>query len=231
MVFLRIIILLVVVFCASWLALSFDSAKYWLSTILMPAHNNISYLESTDINDPAIKPSLLPISTPRIKTSANTTKSPVQTSEIYVANVDSSVLAISSLGLRAPIVFEPTTNEDRIYKGLEKGVVHYSTTPRPGQSGTSIIIGHSSAYSWYKGKYGQIFSQLSKLQAGDVITIEKGGQILNYQVSRSLIFSPKDANDFELREFETSSGSSLVLMTCWPTGSNSKRVAVKAELI
>jgi len=141
-------------------------------------------------------------------------------------------LEIPFLNIKVPIIFEPTTNEDGIYKSLEQGVVHYSATPRPGQSGTAIILGHSSAYPWYRGKYGSVFSQISKLKNGDIINIKNSnGQVFSYRVSRSIIFSPKTDNDFELRELETTSGSSIVLMTCWPVGTNAKRIAVRADLI
>lgn len=141
------------------------------------------------------------------------------------------ILQIPSLGIKAPIVFEPSTDENVIYKSLEKGIVHYSETPRPGEKGVSIILGHSSAYSWYRGDYGSIFSQISKLKDGDVILIDSGSQKLSYEVSRSIIFSPKTETDFELRELELANGSSIVLMTCWPTGTNAKRIAVRADLI
>jgi|SRR3989338_1645541 len=140
-------------------------------------------------------------------------------------------LSVPILGIEARIVFEPTTYIERIYSALEKGVVHYAKTPNIGELGTAIIIGHSSSYPWYKGKFGSIFSNLSKLKTGDKINIQKNGEILNYTVTKSIIFSPNNADDFELRELESTSGSSLVLMTCWPTGTNAKRVAVRADLV
>lgn len=143
----------------------------------------------------------------------------------------SSYLTIPILGISAPIIFEPTKNEDRIYKQLEKGVVHYAGTPLPGQSGTAIILGHSSVYPWYKGKYGYVFSSLSKLQNGDIIKIEKNGIFANYRVSGSLTFSPQSADDYQLRGLELTNGSAIVLMTCWPNGTNAKRIAVWADLI
>lgn len=149
----------------------------------------------------------------------------------YVIPKTSTNLLIPSLGVTAPIIFEPTTNEDRIYSALEGGVVHYAKTPDPGNSGTAIIIGHSSVYPWYRGKYGYVFSSLSKLTEGDIINIEKEGKILTYKVTKSLIFSPTNPDDYELKELETTNGSSIVLMTCWPTGTNSKRVAVRADLV
>lgn len=142
-----------------------------------------------------------------------------------------SYLTIPVLGISAPIVFEATTIESRIYNQLEKGVVHYAETPLPGQAGTAIILGHSSVYPWYKGKYGYIFSSLSKLKNGDIIKIEKNGSLLSYRVSNSLTFSPQSADDYKLRGLEFTEGSSIVLMTCWPNGTNVKRVAVRADLI
>lgn len=38
-------------------------------------------------------------------------------------------------------------------------------------------------------------------------------------------------DDYALRELESTDGPSIVLMTCWPTGTNAKRVAVRADLI
>ena len=160
------------------------------------------------------------------------TKKTISETVTHVVPVKASYqLSISAIGISdVPIIFEPTTYENRIYSALERGVVHYAKTPSPGESGTSIIIGHSSAYPWYKGKYGSIFSNLSKLKTGDVISVEKNGKVLNYTIAKSLIFSPESADDFELRELEATSGSSIVLMTCWPTGTNAKRIAVRADL-
>lgn len=183
--------------------------------------------EDPEINNDSAKTFLFPISNERVAAKKTTSSKVSNTVPIK----SSMVLSIPSLNISAPIVFEPTTNEDRIYQQLEKGVVHYADTPMPGQNGTSIILGHSSVYPWYKGKYGYVFTSLSKLKTGDIIQIEKDGNLLEYKVSRSLIFSPDNPNDYELRELESTNGSSLVLMTCWPTGTNAQRVAVRADLI
>ena len=177
-----------------------------------------------------IPASLFPISQTKISQTI-TNKKPSDNSISRVVLNHTAILQIPSLGIKAPIIFEPSTDENKIYKSLEKGVVHYSETPKPGKAGTSIILGHSSAYSWYKGDYGSIFSRLSKLKTGDVILIDADGQKLSYEVAKFLIFSPKTENDFELRELESTDDSSIVLMTCWPTGTNAKRIAVRADLI
>lgn len=220
----KTLIIMAVIFFSALIKLNFDFGKSQLIALYTSLFDTT--LESEAQDELSGQTYLYPIANgPR----PTVTPVPVAKNTVPIL---SSRLYIPSLGISAPIVFEPTTLEKRIYSALERGVVHYADTPVPGSTGTSIILGHSSAYSWYKGKYGQIFSQLSKLGPGDIITIEKEpGQQLTYQVTKSLIFSPKDNNDFELRELESTTGSSLVLMTCWPTGTNAKRIAVRADLI
>ena len=140
-------------------------------------------------------------------------------------------LEIPSIKITAPIIFEPSTDQKKIFQMLENGVVHYAKTSLPGETGTSIILGHSSVYPWYKGKYGYIFSSLEKLNKGDIIRVKNNEKVLNYIVDRSVIFSPESIDPSEMNYLETTSGSSIVLITCWPTGTNSKRIAVKANLV
>ena len=176
---------------------------------------------------------LFPISPERAITQATIIEVVSNTSKNIIAqeNIIGFQLEIPSLSITAPIVFEPTTKADNIYKQLEKGVVHYASTPVPGEPGTAIILGHSSHYPWYKGNYGYVFASLAQLKNGDTFKIEKNGQVLKYKVDRLLIFSPKDTNNPELASLEKTNGSSIILMTCWPNGTNAKRVAVRADLI
>lgn len=173
---------------------------------------------------------------PRIQTSITNT--------IQVQNIQTTVkplptprltnslfLGIPALKISAPIIIEPNTTQNVIYKQLEKGVVHYGTTPLPGEFGTAIILGHSSSPNFYKGSYGTIFSSLSKLSEGDKITITRDGKIYDFKVTKKLVFSPTSENDFELRELEYTTTQSIVLMTCWPVGTNYKRIAIRADII
>ena len=182
---------------------------------------------------PTTEARLFPISPERTLTQATIIEAIQDTSEknVIQKSIIGFRLEIPSLNITAPIVLEPTTKADNIYKQLEKGVVHYASTPLPGEPGTAIILGHSSHYPWYKGNYGFIFASLSKLKIGDTFEIQKNGQVLKYKVDRLLIFSPKDINNPELMSLEKTNGSSIILMTCWPNGTNAKRVAVRADLI
>lgn len=144
---------------------------------------------------------------------------------------DKATLVIDNIGVSAPIIFNVGTDPNSIYKNLENGVIHYSSAPKPGMNGVSIILGHSSAYPWYKGAYGSVFALLGKLKAGDRIYIEySDGSNFVFSVKQSVIFSPLKENA-QLAQIEKSERPTLVLISCWPIGTNYKRIAIEAELI
>ncbi len=144
---------------------------------------------------------------------------------------DKATLIIEKIGVSAPIVFGSSNDNTAILNNLENGVVHYSDTPKPGLEGVSLILGHSSAYPWYKGHYGSVFALLGKLNPGDKFSVlYADGRVFNFIVKQSLVFSPF-GNDARLTAIEKTPGSSIVLVSCWPIGTNYKRIAIQAELI
>ncbi len=144
---------------------------------------------------------------------------------------NSARLVIDKIGVNAPIVFNVPNSNDLIYSNLENGVVHYSITAKPGTSGTSVILGHSSAYPWYHGDYGAVFALLSKLNVGDRFYVQySDNRTFVYEVRQSIIFNPF-ANDGQLTAMENQPGNFLILVSCYPVGTNYKRIAVQAVQI
>lgn len=142
----------------------------------------------------------------------------------------SARLVIDSIGVNTPIVFDVPPDNKKIYNSLEKGVVHYSTSVKPGKAGVSVILGHSSAYPWYKGKYGSVFALLNKLVPGSKFYIQYAdGRVFVFTVKRSLVFNPF-TDEARLAELEQNTNPSIVLVSCWPVGTNYRRIAVQAEL-
>ncbi|MCC6934473.1 MAG: sortase [Candidatus Yanofskybacteria bacterium] len=142
-----------------------------------------------------------------------------------------ATLVVDSIGVRAPIVFNVPADNDIIYKRLEDGVVHYSTSAKPGNPGAALILGHSSAYPWYKGDYGAVFALLAKLKAGDRFYVQyEDNRTFVFEVKDYIIFNPF-TEDGRLAEFENTPGSSIVLISCYPVGTNYKRIAVRAVQI
>lgn len=142
---------------------------------------------------------------------------------------DSAVLVIDSLGINAPIVFNSQADVDSLYANLEFGVVHYPASSKPGEKGPSILLGHSSAYPWYKGKYGSVFALLGKLKPGDRFYVQyEDNRLFVYTVKQSVIFNPLVGDDKKLAELEQNTENSLILVSCWPVGTDYRRIAVEA---
>lgn len=140
-------------------------------------------------------------------------------------------LSISKISVVAPMVWSKSENEKDQLADLQNGVAHFSKTVSPGQNGNMVISGHSSNYIWAKGKFNYIFKNLNNLMPGDVVdfkTIQKNGKIITYHYKISEKFStlPDDA-----RIFEDTSVATLTLSTCWPIGSNARRLIVKGEVV
>lgn len=140
-------------------------------------------------------------------------------------------LVIDRLGVDAPIVFNVPPQNDDIYERLEDGVVHYGNSVKPGQDGIAIVLGHSSAYPWYRGAYGSVFALLGKLHPGERFYVRyEDGRTFVFEMKKSIVFNPF-ADDARLTELEQTNTPSLVLLSCWPVGTNYRRIAVYAERV
>ncbi len=148
-------------------------------------------------------------------------KLPTAKENLY--NIDDSIV-IPKTNTNAPIVFPDTTDEKILFNELENGVVYYPSSVIPGQTGNTIILGHSSAYPWYNGKYGSVFSLLNQLESGDQIIIFYQKHIYIYKVTAKEVVA-KDAAIANQNE-----KSQLILISCWPVGTTWKRILVKADL-
>ncbi len=143
---------------------------------------------------------------------------------------EEATLVIEKLNISAPIIFSKAQTTDAIYTDLKKGVVVYPGSVKPGEQGSSLILGHSSSYLWDKNKYGNIFALINKLQIGDTFSIRYAdGQTFRFQVDESLIFNPFDSDS--LAKLSATETSNVILMSCWPTGTSLKRIGIKGVRI
>lgn len=123
-------------------------------------------------------------------------------------------IVIPSISVEAPVILAENSDEYTLQKALGKGVVLYPNS--------NIILGHSSAYPWYKGNYGSVFSLLNKLEKGDEILLFSEDKEYNYQVVSKEIKAPKEIST-------ENDKSTLYLISCWPVNTNWKRIVVKAQ--
>ncbi len=142
------------------------------------------------------------------------------------------LISIEKINVEAPMIWSESLDEKAMLKDLESGVNHYPKSAAPGQNGNAVISGHSSNYFWVKGDYNYIFKDLNNLEQGDVITatiVQKNGRVItyHYRIIDKFISAPDDERIFN----EIEGQSTITLSTCWPLGTNFKRLIVKAEMI
>ena len=137
-------------------------------------------------------------------------------------------LYIPKIGVSAPIVLPKDDSNQNILASLEEGVALYPGSQLPGETGRSVVLGHSSKATWYRGQYAYIFALLSKLQVGDEFYIVLKNKKLIYKVFSNDILTPEQTN--ELLSQTPKNESDAVLITCWPIGSSSMRTLIQAQL-
>jgi LPXTG-site transpeptidase (sortase) family protein len=97
--------------------------------------------------------------------------------------------------------------------------------------GNGIILGHSSAYPWYRGDYGSVFALLSKLAVGERFYVQyEDNRMFVYEVRGSVIFNPFKTEE-RLAALEGVTGDNVILLSCYPVGTSYLRIAVRAEQV
>jgi LPXTG-site transpeptidase (sortase) family protein len=141
----------------------------------------------------------------------------------------SFTLNIPKIDVTTPIVIPKEESKQGILASLEAGVGLYPGSVMPGKDGRSIVLGHSSRASWYRGNYAYIFSLLPKLKEGDEFFVTGGNKKYVYRIFATKILTPADTN--KLFEEHVTVGSEMDLVTCYPIGSASKRNVIQARLV
>lgn len=140
-------------------------------------------------------------------------------------------LIIPKINVDAPVVYDvPSLAEDVVQSKLKDGVVHYpipGASSVPGQTGNTVILGHSSNDVFDDGDYKFVFVQLDKLNKGDTFYLNYNGTRYTYSIIEKKIIDPT-----EVGELVINNGKPLAtLVTCTPPGTALKRLVVIAEQI
>ena len=137
-------------------------------------------------------------------------------------------IIIPKINLEVPVVFDMlSTNEKDIQNSLEDGVVHYATTPYPGEQGNSVVVGHSSNNILNSGKYKFAFVLLKRLEADDTFFVQKDGIRYTYKVYKKEIVSPDNTDVLQTQD----KPNTITLITCDPPGTSINRLIIVGEQI
>jgi LPXTG-site transpeptidase (sortase) family protein len=143
-------------------------------------------------------------------------------------------LIVPSLDLNVPIVVPPNDAlisedwkklEEQIQEELQRGVVHYPGTARPGQAGNFFVTGHSSYFPWAPGEYKSVFARLHELNVGDEYWVYYNGDKHRYVIQSKKEIKPADVSVLDQPVNKRIS----TLMTCTPVGTTLRRLIITAQ--
>lgn len=139
------------------------------------------------------------------------------------------LIIIPKINVEIPVVYdEPSIDENAVHSALDRGVVHYATTPNPGELGNGAIFGHSANNIFNKGKYKFAFVLLKRLENGDTFIIQKDGKRYVYRVFDKKIVRPDNVS---VLNYNYGKPATFSLITCDPPGTSLNRLIVTGEQI
>jgi LPXTG-site transpeptidase (sortase) family protein len=140
----------------------------------------------------------------------------------------SAEVIIPKINAEVPVVYSVNqTNEEAIQQGLTAGVVHYPSSPAPGQDGNVVVVGHSSGNIFNLGNYKFAFSLLRELDNGDTFFLQKDGKRYTYQVYKKQVVKPTDVSVLGPAD----KSATATLITCDPPGLSTNRLIIVGEQI
>lgn len=144
-----------------------------------------------------------------------------------VAVPPNPVVIIPKINIEIPVVYdEPSIDEAAVQRALERGVLWYPTTSKPGEQGNVALFGHSSSNIFNNGRYKFAFVMLNRLEVGDTFMIQKDGKRYVYKVFEKKVVPPTEVSILDARDRPTAT-----LVTCDPPGTDLNRLAVFGEQI
>jgi len=137
-----------------------------------------------------------------------------------------SILNIGGDGMMGYIRIPAIDVKLPIYHGtgediLDKGVGHLEQTSFPigGESTHTVLSAHTGSPA------AELFTNLDKLEKGDLFFLEVLGETLAYKVDQIKVVDPTDIDSLMIE----SSKDYATLVTCTPYGINSHRLLVRGE--
>lgn len=151
--------------------------------------------------------------------------------------------------------FSPSKQEDELYRGIlstdDNGMMGYITIPELRLKlaiyhgvdesvlqvgighieGSSLPVGGESTHCVLSGHRGlpsaKLFTDIDKLELGDVFMLHVYDEVLTYEVDQILIVEPEDYSALAIEEGE----DYCTLITCTPYGINTHRLLVRGHRI
>ena len=139
-----------------------------------------------------------------------------------------SVLSVDDNGMIGYITIPELRLKLAIYHGVDESVLQVgighiegSSLPVGGESTHCVLSGHRGLPS------AKLFTDIDKLELGDVFMLHVYDEVLTYEVDQILIVEPEDYSALAIEEGE----DYCTLITCTPYGINTHRLLVRGHRI
>ena len=139
-----------------------------------------------------------------------------------------SLLDVSGQGIMGYIEIPEISCSLPIYHGTSDAVLQvavghldWSSLPVGGESTHCVLSGHRGLPS------AKLFTNLDKLQEGDIFLLRVLDEVLTYEVDQILIVEPQEVDALQIVEGE----DYCTLVTCTPYGINTHRLLVRGHRI
>ena len=134
------------------------------------------------------------------------------------------LLNINNGGMIGYLTIDKIKVELPIYHGISNEVLNSSVGHL---EGSSLPIGGNSTHSVLSAHRGlpsaKLFTDLDKLEVGDIFKITVLDEVLTYEVDKIVIVSPSDREYLKIEEDK----DYVTLLTCTPYGINTHRLLVR----
>lgn len=133
-------------------------------------------------------------------------------------------LFIPSMGIRAPVFKASSWNDGEVGELLKSGIALLPTETWL-EGDHRVVTAHSSG-TISMGDKRFLFATIHRLRPDEKIILYQNGKTYVYRVLEKKIVTPTDIGALPKGEKST-----LTLVSCWPIGSDAKRILVIAEKI
>lgn len=139
-------------------------------------------------------------------------------------------LIIPKINVDVPVVYDVGNDYTSQMAAMANGVAHFAVpgaSSHPGQTGNTVLSGHSSNDLFDGGDYKFIFAQLEKMAVGDTVYANYQGKRYTYVVTKTEVVKPSEVSKLVY----PTTKPVLTLITCTPLGTSRDRLLVTAEQV
>jgi LPXTG-site transpeptidase (sortase) family protein len=137
-------------------------------------------------------------------------------------------IVIPTLYIQEMVIPQVNAADKLVYMpALKQGIAHAAGTALAGEPGLGYYFAHSSGLDAPLHGGRAVFYLLGKLEAGDEVILYRAGERYEYRVSEKKVVEATDLTFLN----DAGDDERIVLQTCWPVGTSSKRLLVMAERV